>query len=208
MSKTLVWGGGSCLKLLMPYLWALGRRPDFVFSDNLNEITSATSFTRSNRPDIYDAASQCDAYVISIGDSHGKRRNELSNFFRYEYGLKPLTLIHPTAFICSTAQIQDPVFIMPRVVINSYASIGCDSIINTNAIVEHETLIGQGVHIMGSAVITGRCTIESFATIGTNATVLPDLTVGEDAFVGAGAVVTQNVEAGNVVVGIPAKPRS
>jgi maltose O-acetyltransferase len=36
--------------------------------------------------------------------------------------------------------------------------------------------------------------------------VLPRLEIGENAVVGAGAVVTQNVEAGETVVGNPAKP--
>jgi len=207
MPKTLVWGGGSCLKLLRPYLLALGRKPDFIFTDQIDDITPVQYLTKSNRPDVHHAALQCDSYVIPIGDSHGKRRSELSDLFRHEYGLKPLSLIHPTAFVCPTAKIIDPIFIMPRAVINSYVSIQSDCIINTNAVVDHEVTIGRGVHVMGSAAITGRCSLHAFATIGTNATVLPDLVVGESSFVGAGAVVAKNVEPGTTVVGVPAKQR-
>ena len=107
MSKTLVWGGGSCLKLLRPYLLALGRKPDFIFTDQIDDITPVKYLTKLNRPDVHHAALQCDSYVIPIGDSHGKRRSELSDLFRHEYGLKPLSLIHPTAFICPTAKIID-----------------------------------------------------------------------------------------------------
>ena len=41
--------------------------------------------------------------------------------------------------------------------------------------------------------------------IGSNATVLQGVTIGDGAIIGANAVVTKNVEANTVVVGIPAK---
>jgi acetyltransferase-like isoleucine patch superfamily enzyme len=51
------------------------------------------------------------------------------------------------------------------------------------------------------------CTlVERGATIGANATVVCGVTVGEHAFVGAGAVVTRDVPAHALVVGVPAGP--
>lgn len=43
------------------------------------------------------------------------------------------------------------------------------------------------------------------ASIGSNATILAGLVIGEGALVGAGAVVTRDVPAGVVVVGVPAR---
>ncbi|MBA6420849.1 acyltransferase [Pseudomonas sp. 5Ae-yellow] len=48
-------------------------------------------------------------------------------------------------------------------------------------------------------------TVKQNASIGANATLLPGITIGEYAMVGAGAVVTQDVPAGAVVAGNPAK---
>lgn len=47
--------------------------------------------------------------------------------------------------------------------------------------------------------------IGRLAKIGANATVLPGIKIGEEALIGAGAVVTQDVPAGAVVVGNPAR---
>jgi acetyltransferase-like isoleucine patch superfamily enzyme len=48
-------------------------------------------------------------------------------------------------------------------------------------------------------------TIRKGARIGANATILPGIEIGEDALIGAGAVVTRNVPARKIYVGIPAK---
>lgn len=49
--------------------------------------------------------------------------------------------------------------------------------------------------------------IGSDCWIGANAVILPGVTVGDGAVVGAGAVVTDDVEAATLVVGVPARAR-
>ena len=203
-AKTLVWGGGSYLNLIRLYLDSIGREADFVFSDS-GEPTPILEIP-DRYPEFNAAAKQCDSYVVCIGNSYGYRRNQLSVFLRETCHLKPLSLIHPTAYVCPTAQISSPIVVMPRAIIGSYARFGKDCIVNTNAVIEHECVVGDGVHVMGSAVLTGRVSVGSFSTIGTNATVLPDLAVGSNSFVGAGAVVTKNVSDNLTVIGVPAKP--
>ena len=202
--KTLIWGGGSCLRLALPYLSRIDRKPDYVFEDGAVPASIHNLMPELN-PKLASAASAADAYVICIGGNHGYRRFELSNLFENTYKLRPLQLIHPTAYICPTAILASPIMVMPMAVIHSYASVGRDCMLNTNSVVEHECKIGDGVHVMGSAVLAGRVTVEDYSTIGTNATVLPDLKVGKNAYVGAGAVVTKDVFAGETVVGVPAR---
>jgi acetyltransferase-like isoleucine patch superfamily enzyme len=113
--------------------------------------------------------------------------------------------------------------------------IGDRSIIGRLVMVEYETIIGQhviiqtGSHITGNAVIEddvfigsevsttneqymGRADehyggphIKQWARIGSNATLLPGVVIGEEAVVAAGSVVTRDVPAYKVVMGVPAR---
>ena len=71
--------------------------------------------------------------------------------------------------------------------------------------VDHECVIGNGVHLMGGCYLAGRVKIGNFSSIGAAATILPDINIGENVIVGAGAVVTKNVKSNTVVIGNPAK---
>ncbi|QLK24600.1 serine O-acetyltransferase [Natrinema zhouii] len=73
--------------------------------------------------------------------------------------------------------------------------------------------IGDDVHMYHGVTLGGDTnepvkrhpTIEDGAQLGANATLLGDITIGEDAAVGAGSVVTEDVEPGATVVGVPAE---
>lgn len=147
---------------------------------------------------------QVNSYIVSIGGSHGKARNLISDEL-FKKKLKPLSLIHPTSFIDKTSFVGVGVQIMPNVVVHCHSKIGDFSILNTASVVEHECEIGSGVHVMGGACIAGRVKIGNYATIGTNATIFPDIEIAEGAFIGAGSVVKKNVKKNEIVVGNPAK---
>ncbi len=94
---------------------------------------------------------------------------------------------------------------MPGSVVNDYAAIGDFCIINSNSTVDHECVLGVGVHVMGGATLAGRVRVGDCSSIGSGAIVLPRVTIGSNCVIGAGAVVTKDVPDNAVVVGVPGK---
>jgi sugar O-acyltransferase (sialic acid O-acetyltransferase NeuD family) len=101
--------------------------------------------------------------------------------------------------------ISEGVNIMAGSVITSSTKIGKASLINNNATICHDVVIGEFVEICPNATITGNCKIGDFSFIGANATILPNLIIGKNVTIGAGCVVTKNIPDNSVVVGVPGK---
>lgn len=81
--------------------------------------------------------------------------------------------------------------------------IGADSLIGHNAVIttlNHDMLPSRRADMHPARVVIGEG-----VWFGANVTVLPGVSIGDGAVVGAGAVVTKDVPAGAVVVGVPAK---
>src|SRR5579859_7966359 len=94
-------------------------------------------------------------------------------------------------FICKGVTIEDGVFVGHGVMfIND---------LYPRAVNEDGTLQVEADWVMADTLVKSR------ASIGTNATILGGVTVGEHALIGAGAVVTRDVPAYGIVMGVPAR---
>jgi acetyltransferase-like isoleucine patch superfamily enzyme len=65
---------------------------------------------------------------------------------------------------------------------------------------------GTGNSLRDSGLVTSPIHIGPNVWIGAKATILRGVSIGDSAVIGANAVVTKNIDAGAVVVGIPARP--
>ncbi|MCE5089653.1 2,3,4,5-tetrahydropyridine-2,6-dicarboxylate N-acetyltransferase [Staphylococcus devriesei] len=121
--------------------------------------------------------------------------------------------IEPGAFIREQAIISDGAVVMMGATINIGAVVGEGTMIDMNATLGGRATTGKNVHVGAGAVLAGvieplsasPVVIEDNVLIGANAVILEGVRVGEGAIVAAGAIVTQDVPAGTVVAGTPAK---
>jgi acyl-[acyl carrier protein]--UDP-N-acetylglucosamine O-acyltransferase len=91
------------------------------------------------------------------------------------------------------------------VVIPTSLRIGAHGVAMANVLITHDDKIGDGVTFAGGASLGGGVTVEECAYIGQGASVREMICIGACAVVGMGSMVLQDVPAGEVWAGVPAK---
>jgi acetyltransferase EpsM len=120
-------------------------------------------------------------------------------------GMKLATIIHPTAVVATDACIGEGSYIGPLAVVHAGAQVGRGCIVNSGAVVEHENVLEDWVHVSCNGTLGGTVTVREGTLIGMGAMVLPGVSVGEWSIIGAGAVVLKPIGRGVTAVGVPAK---
>ncbi len=136
-------------------------------------------------------------FIIAIGDN--KKREEIS----HSPNLKFYTAIHPSAQIGLDVEIQEGTVVMANACINSSAKIGKHCIINTGAIIEHDNIIEDFVHISPNVALGGTVKIGKSTHVGIGSTIKNNITICENCKIGAGAVVVKDIKEEGTYVGVP-----
>jgi sugar O-acyltransferase (sialic acid O-acetyltransferase NeuD family) len=210
VNKVILWGGTGQAKVNRPIIEYYGAKVMAVFDD--------TPGLRSPFPDVpifqgmeafnHWLADQKNikeiGFSISIANPHGRVRMKFQKSL-IDLGLIPVSVIHPSAIIADNVIIGAGVQIMAGAVIQPEATIGDQCIINTQASVDHEDVLEDGVEIGPGATLCGSVHVETNGWIAAGAVVLPRLRIGHDSIVGACSLVTKDVRSNVVVYGSPAK---
>lgn len=115
------------------------------------------------------------------------------------------TVVHPSVRMTRFVTIGLGTVICAGNLITCQISIGDHVNINLDCTIGHDAVIESFCNISPGVHLSGYSHLEEDCDLGTGAVVLPSKRVGGGSVIGAGAVVTSDIPARSVPVGIPAK---
>ncbi len=133
-----------------------------------------------------------------------KRRKDVFETFKAK-GFAFATVVHPSAVVASDVVLGEGAQVMAGAVIQPGSRIGRNSIVNTNASVDHDCVIGDHVHLAPGVTLSGSVRIGDCVHVGTGATIIQEVTIGPDSVIGAGSVVLTDVSEKTQFIGVPAR---
>lgn len=202
MNKNLIIFGASGHGRFIAEIALLNGYKKIVFADDAwpSKKDIGGFKVESNILDATKNRSKNHSYFIAIGDNH--IRKELFNALT-EQDLHVAKIIHPSAIVSDSSEINAGSVVMPGAVINSNVMIGKGCIINSNATIEHDCVIGDFSHISPNASLAGSVIIGQKTWVGINSCIINDIKIGNSVIIGAGSVVIRNIDDNQKVAGNP-----
>ncbi len=161
-----------------------------------------------NDSDVLGYSPDAIALVNGIGSiaSTALRQKIYEKYKRQGYRFRQV--IHPRAIVSRRVEFCEGVQVMAGAVVNVGTHVGENSIVNTNASIDHDCIVGAHVHIAPGVTLSGGVKVGFCSHIGTGATIVQNVCIGEEVVVGAGAVVLKDIGVKEMVFGVPAKGRN
>ena len=196
----LIGGGGHC-RSCIDVIEMEGRftiRGIVDEKDCLDHVLTAYPLLGKEK-DLFKLAKFCHNFLITIGQI--KSPDPRIRLFEHlkELGMTLPIVVSPLAHVSHRAVLEEGTIIMHHAIINTWAFVGRNCIINTKALVEHDAVIEEHCHISTAAVVNGGVKIQRNSFIGSNAVLREYVVVGEESVVGAGVTVLHSVDARSIM---------
>ena len=115
------------------------------------------------------------------------------------------TVVHPAACIAGGSILGPGTVFLAGVVVTAPLRIGAHVVVMPHVLITHDDDIADGVTLAGGVSLGGAVAVGECAYLGQRAVVREMLSIGAAAVVGMGSVVLQDVPAGEVWAGVPAR---
>lgn len=142
--------------------------------------------------------------VAAVGFGDNAARLELTEKLLGR-GWRLPALIHPTAVVSPSAELGEGTMVMAKAVVQADARVGKACIVNTGAILEHDSLVNDGVHLAPRSCVCGSVVVGKKTFVGAGAVVREKMSIGEGVIIGAGSVVVKSLPDGVTAFGVPAR---
>ncbi|MDA2923065.1 NeuD/PglB/VioB family sugar acetyltransferase [Acidobacteria bacterium AH-259-L09] len=141
---------------------------------------------------------------VAVGVGDNLIRGRLLRLLQ-SWGVPVTYAVHPKAYVAEDVVIGAGVVVMAGAVVSRGSSLRFGSVVNTKVSIDQKCHIQELAHVLPGSVLTDGVVVERYAFVGSGAVILSKRRIGENAYIGAGAVVSEDIPASTVAVGIPAR---
>jgi len=149
--------------------------------------------------DIVGFQDRITAGYLGIGDNI-ERAKAFKVFMRE--GIDQPSLVHPAAFVEDDVVLGEGTVVCMGALIATGVVTDRGCIINTGCSLDHESSLGDFVHMAPRSVVGGRTAVKELTFVGMGAVIAQRLVIGRLVAIGANAVVLCDVVEGAKVVGV------
>jgi sugar O-acyltransferase (sialic acid O-acetyltransferase NeuD family) len=121
-------------------------------------------------------------------------------------GGSPCTIVHPAAVLGADVRVEEGATIGPLAVVGAASVVGANALVSRGALVGHHVEVGAYSVLNPGVNVGGNTTLGEGVFVGIGATIVNARSIGEDAVIAAGAMVLNDVDLGERVQGVPARP--
>jgi len=132
-------------------------------------------------------------FLITLGQIKTPQRRIALYKLLLELQVNLPTIVSPRAYLSPHANISDGTIVMHNAIVNAGAMVGANCIINSCALIEHDSRIGDHCHISTNATVNGGTIIERECFVGSGAVIRENIRVGHRSLVGGGVNVMEAV---------------
>lgn len=136
--------------------------------------------------------------LIAIGPNKVNTVRERLYLDAKSKGYSFLTYISPKATVWDENSIGENSVIFPNCVVEPYARVGNNCVLWSGAILAHHSIVEDHCFLAPGVCISGRSTIGANSFIGINSTVRDNVKIGEKCIVGGGALIKKDLDNGGV----------
>ena len=144
--RLIILGAGGYGRTVADVAARTGRFDEISFLDD-----------NSAAPDVIGKCAEYECFrdaQTAFYPAFGNNEDRLKWLYRLqEAGCDIPTIIHPTAYVSPTAQVESGTVILPHAIVNTNCVVKAGCIVNCGAMVDHGCVLEEGVHICVGAIV-------------------------------------------------------
>lgn len=170
-NNLLIIGAGQYGLVALEIAQAMGHFGEIAFLDDSfvdrhpEQSEGSSHVVIGSTRDIEKFAGRFHYGFVAIGNPH-VRRNLTEALC--SCGLTPATLIHPTAYVSPSAQLQNGCCIEPLAAVQTGVALGTATFVASGAVIRHNATVGNFCHVDCSAVVQTGAIVPEYTKVPCN----------------------------------------